>query len=99
MHPLIIARVLDAPQRRIDIAPGRVGLRRWLRTRLDGWQRQRMVATLHSLDDRTLRDIGLHRGGIAEFVDRLDRGELRMAPVARPTSPAPEQAEVYARAA
>jgi len=36
---------------------------------IDAWRRQRMqgatLRTLHSLDDRTLRDLGLHRSEIA----------------------------------
>ena len=33
------------------------------------------IRTLSDLDDRTLSDIGLHRGQIAEIVRRRSRGE------------------------
>jgi len=55
------------------------------------WQRRKMIAALAGLDDRTLQDIGLCRGGIEAFVDGLGRDELRMRPVAPvPSRPAPE---------
>lgn len=41
-----------------------------------------MIAALASLDDATLRDIGLVRGQIPSFVDGLDDHELGMVPVA-----------------
>ena len=57
-------------------------LSRWLRSAVRAWQRRKMIAALSALDDRTLRDIGMHRGEIERVVDRFEDRELQMAPVA-----------------
>lgn len=56
------------------------------------WKRRKMIAALSGLDDRTLQDIGLWRGGIEDFVDSLSCAELRMAPIARQAAPEPQPA-------
>lgn len=56
-------------------------LRRWIRARVRAWQRRKMIAALHAMDDRLLRDIGIERSRIPEVVDGLDDRELRMRPV------------------
>ncbi|WP_323764067.1 hypothetical protein [Marinovum sp.] len=38
------------------------GFREWVRTAYRKWQRNKMIAAFHSLDDATLRDIGVFRG-------------------------------------
>lgn len=57
------------------------GFLHWWQKGFRGWQRQRMIATLAALDDRTLSDIGLRRGDIERVVDGFDDTELRMAPI------------------
>lgn len=59
-------------------------LRRWLRAALKKWQRRKMIASLSSLDDRTLHDIGIHRSEIARAVDGLDGIGRCVAPLAAP---------------
>lgn len=48
-------------------ATGLVSL--WIATRR-AYRLRATIRTLHDLDDRTLRDIGLHRGEISEIVRR-----------------------------
>ena len=55
--------------------------RRWLRTKLLQWQRQKMIETLQGMDDRLLRDIGIDRRDIPRVVDDLTDRELSMRPV------------------
>lgn len=47
------------------------------------WQRHRMRQALERLDDRILRDIGIHRSDITHVVNGFSPEELRMVPVAR----------------
>ncbi|HET6620483.1 MAG TPA: DUF1127 domain-containing protein [Dongiaceae bacterium] len=35
------------------------------------WRRREIIRTLDKVDDRLLRDVGIDRGGIEEFVDAL----------------------------
>ena len=35
------------------------------------WRRREIIRTLDKVDDRLLRDAGIERGGIEEFVDAL----------------------------
>lgn len=35
------------------------------------WRRREIIRTLNKVDDRLLRDAGIERGGIEEFVDTL----------------------------
>jgi len=53
----------------------------WWQSVVRSWQRRKMIAALSALDDHILHDIGIHRGEIELFVDRLDDRELRMIPV------------------
>ena len=57
--------------------PGRfaAGLRSHWTAARRGYRMRATIRTLHDLDDRTLRDIGLHRGQIAEIVRRRCGGE------------------------
>ncbi|WP_206601899.1 DUF1127 domain-containing protein [Oceaniglobus indicus] len=64
-------------------------LRRWAAALARNWHRRRMVATLRSLDDATLRDIGIYRGDILNVVYGFDDRELGMTPFA--SAPAPER--------
>ncbi len=51
-----------------------------LKTKLQVWQaRRRAIAELKALDDRLLADIGMHRGAIAEVVDRSLAGTTAVA--------------------
>ena len=62
-------------------------LLRWWKSAVQNWQRRKMIAALEALDDRTLMDIGVHRGGIKRVVEGFNEAELRMAPIApEPTS-------------
>ena len=55
---------------------------RWWNSAIRSWQRRKMKAVLHSLDDRILQDIGLSRGEIEDFVYGLSSAELQMTPIA-----------------
>ena len=57
-------------------------LRRWLQTFVRQWKRRKMIASLVSMDDRLLRDIGVQRSEIRSIVDGLSDGELGMNPLA-----------------
>ena len=57
-------------------------LLRWWQSAVQNWQRRKMSAALEALDDRTLMDIGVHRGGIKRVVEGFNDAELRMAPLA-----------------
>ena len=63
-------------------------LPRWFRSAIRAWQRRRMIALLSALDDRTLLDIGIHRGQIPRVVEQFDDHKLRMVPVAPEAKPA-----------
>lgn len=71
----------------------RATLRAWLGRILHRWTRQRTIAALHALDDRTLGDIGLTRSDIPALVkapDLVERG-------AGPSTPRDfEQTQPYA---
>ena len=60
-------------------------LRRWLRVPIRQWQRNKMIAALHAMDDRILRDIGIYRGEIRSIVEGFDDRELGMRPLASPS--------------
>lgn len=55
---------------------------RWWQNTVQNWQRRKMIAALEALNDRTLLDIGVHRGEIRRVVEGFNEAELRMAPVA-----------------
>ena len=74
-------------------------LRRWLRTANRHWQRRKMIATLEAMDDRTLKDIGIHRGDIARVVDGFDDRELGMVPFAPASRPVETEYETFRKAA
>jgi len=63
-------------------------LPRWFRSAIRAWRRRKMIALLSALDDRTLRDIGIHRAQIPRVVDRFEDHELRMVPLAPEAKPA-----------
>ncbi|WP_193143305.1 MULTISPECIES: DUF1127 domain-containing protein [unclassified Meridianimarinicoccus] len=50
-------------------------------------RRRKMIAMLESLDNNTLRDIGLNRRDIVRVVNEFDDRELGMAPLAQPAAP------------
>lgn len=58
------------------------GFRNWVQSAYRHWQRNKMIAALESLDDATLRDIGVCRGEIHSIVDGFDDHELAKVPVA-----------------
>lgn len=60
---------------------------RWWQNAVQNWQRRKMIAALEALDDRTLLDIGVHRGEIRRVVEGFNDAELRMAPVAPELKP------------
>lgn len=60
---------------------------RWWQNAVQNWQRRKMIAALEALDDRTLLDIGVHRGEIRRVVEGFNDAELRMAPLAPVLNP------------
>lgn len=58
-------------------------LRRLMRRAVQQWKRRKMIAALEALDDRILRDIGVHRGEIPSVVAGFDDRELGMSPLAQ----------------
>ncbi|WP_417808574.1 DUF1127 domain-containing protein [Thioclava sp.] len=74
-------------------------LRRWLRTATRRWERRKMIVALKAMDDRMLRDIGIHRGDIARMVDGLSDRELRMTPLAPSGNPNETYDDIYRKAA
>jgi uncharacterized protein YjiS (DUF1127 family) len=84
---ITIAR--PAPHRPAPHSPAREPLlRRWLAAAATNWRRRKAIAALQALDDRILRDIGIHRGDIWRVVDGFDERELRMVPLAPDSAPA-----------
>ena len=71
----------------IEKVPSGAFILRWWNSVIRSWQRRKMRAVLHNLDDRILQDIGLSRGEIEDFVDGLSSAELRMAPIAPEPAP------------
>ena len=71
----------------IDKSPWGTIVSRWWNSAIRSWQRRKMKAVLHRLDDRILQDIGLSRGEIEDFVDGLISAELRMTPIAPEPAP------------
>ncbi len=82
MHTYTDKTMLNQPAHHNTAENHRGGLRQWLAGASRQWQRRRMIAALHAMDDRLLRDIGLHRGNIESVVDGFDDHELRMTPLA-----------------
>tara|TARA_R110002049_G_scaffold15115_1_gene62429 strand:+ start:923 stop:1234 length:312 start_codon:yes stop_codon:yes gene_type:complete len=88
MHPILFYRNFLGVGRRPATQPGprpekrSTFLRRWIASALRNWQRRKLIAALEAMDDRLLRDIGIHRGEIANVVDGFSDRELRMAPLA-----------------
>lgn len=75
------------PASRRNRANEKSGLfRRWILKTIRSWKRRRMITALEQLDDRTLADIGVRRNDIPRVVDGFDARELRMVPLARPTT-------------
>ncbi len=74
-----------APDRAVTFASNsrwmNVILRGW-QNAVQNWQRRKMIAALEALDDRTLLDIGIHRGEINRVVDGFSDAGRRMAPIA-----------------
>lgn len=56
--------------------------RKWVRAAYRNWQRNKMIAAFESLDDATLRDIGVHRSEIYSIVNGFDDHDLSKVPVA-----------------
>lgn len=67
---------------RTDAKAGDGVLRQWLRSAVRRRQRNRLIAELHAMDDRLLRDIGIYRGDIRRVVDGFDDREMAMTPFA-----------------
>ncbi|MCB1368190.1 MAG: DUF1127 domain-containing protein [Rhodobacteraceae bacterium] len=88
MHPYLLYRnyltpVLPYTGRNRGQSKLADALRRSAQAMARRWKRRKMIAALEAMDDRLLRDIGLHRGQIREMVDRFDDRELRMRLPAR----------------
>lgn len=76
-------RETGARERRVTEREGGGLLRPWLRAAFRRWQRRKMIAALEAMDDRLLRDIGVHRCNIPRVVDGLidrDLPAIRFAP-------------------
>lgn len=56
-------------------------IRYWIGAVVRNWQRRKMIAALHALEDRTLRDIGMERCDIEEVVEMFNERELCMVPL------------------
>lgn len=69
-----------ATRRRAKAGGG--AFRKWVRAAYRKWQRNMMITAFESLDEATLRDIGVHRGEIRNIVDGFDDRELTTIPVA-----------------
>lgn len=87
MHPFLTHRNYQSSQKpygqTYDMAAEAGGaFHNWIRSGYRRWQRRKMVAALEALDDRTLRDIGIHRGEIYDLVSRFDDDDLRRKPLA-----------------
>ncbi|TNF19758.1 MAG: DUF1127 domain-containing protein [Rhodobacteraceae bacterium] len=66
---------------RLDSHSGDSALRTWFRAAYRRWQRNKMIAAFESLDDATLRDIGVYRSEIRSVVDGFDDQDLKRVPV------------------
>lgn len=83
MHPYMAHRtLLSPPQPSRQRAKAGGIFRKWVRSAYRNWQRNKMIAAFESLDDATLRDIGVHRGEIHSIVDGFDDHDLSKVPVA-----------------
>lgn len=87
MHPYMAHRDYlssSLPYVRAARKRAKVGgaIRNWVRSAYRHWQRNKMIAAFESLDDATLRDIGVYRGEIRSIVDGFDDHELAKVPVA-----------------
>lgn len=91
--------VPQAARHRAEIPGEGNSIRRWLARAIRQWQRRKMIASFEAMDDRLLRDIGVCRSDIHRLVQGFDARELRMAPVAPPTSEAHFSEEVFQKAA
>ncbi len=56
-------------------------LRKLIRAAVRRWQQHKLITSLHALDDRQLRDIGLYRNDIKRVVHGFDDVELGMVPL------------------
>lgn len=94
-----LTRQFSIPTAQREGRIGDVPLRRWLDRVVRGWQRHRMAAALHELDDRMLADIGLLRADIPDVVRGFDTRELQMTPVFQPVRDIPAPDAIYRMAA
>ncbi len=89
MHPFLSHRnymALDTnrPRRNKVYAPAKDGLlRRSLRSIYQRWNRRRMIAELHSMNDRMLRDMGIYRNDIERVVNDFEQRDLLAVPAAK----------------
>ncbi len=67
-----------------------------LRRLIKGWKRRKMMASLESMEDRLLRDIGIQRTDIKRLVYGFDEYELSMVPVTAPRPMTPFSAQPFA---
>ncbi|MDX1784787.1 MAG: DUF1127 domain-containing protein [Roseovarius sp.] len=56
-------------------------IRNWMLTAIREWRRRKLTASLQSLDDRQLQDMGVYRDDIRRLVDQFDDRELGIVPV------------------
>jgi len=83
MHPylfnpnILFLRPLSSPKS--AKRPG--ALRQLAKAAFRNWERRKMIATLHRMDDHLLRDIGIDRSDIPRVVEGFSTRELGMRPV------------------
>ncbi|WP_341864195.1 DUF1127 domain-containing protein [Gymnodinialimonas sp. 57CJ19] len=83
-HRYELAQSTSACATNINHPPSRSGmLARLLTSASLRWKRNRMISAFNAMDDHVLRDIGIHRTQIEQFVDSLSTRELDMAPLAQ----------------
>lgn len=99
MHPYLAKYLLDPKSPREAAGEPHRLFRRWFAAAHRRWQRRRMIAALQAMDDRLLRDIGIHRGEIGRVVDRFDDRELGMTPLPRSEPAAKKEDDLYREAA